>query len=202
MSGGASPGLRPGFLLLKGMRVGLYGGSFDPAHDGHVHVARTALRRLALDRVIWLVSPRNPLKTARGPGLYAARLAGAARRAQGPSMIVSDVEARAGLVYSIDTVRWFKRRFPGVTFVWIMGADSLAGFHRWKGWANLMREIAVVVVSRPGVAVRSRCSATARRFALARRAALPRLVRPPVWTYLVAPFNAASSTALRNKPGS
>ena len=195
-------GLRPGFHLAPGMRIGLYGGSFDPAHDGHVHVARTALRRLGLDRAIWLVSPQNPLKQTRARDHYAKRLADVARRAHGPAMIVSDIEARQGLRYSIDTVRWFQRRFPDVTFVWIMGADSLAGFHRWKGWADLMRIIPVAVVSRPGAALRSRFAPTARRFAFARRTALRTATRPPAWVYLTAPFNPASSTALRKNAGS
>lgn len=199
MRGGASPGLRPGFFLAPGMRVGLYGGSFDPAHEGHAHVAETARRRLGLDQVLWLVAPQNPLKTHAVSAPLAKRLAGARRLTRGPSMRATDIEARLGLTYTIDTVRWFKRRFPGVRFVWIMGADSLAGFHRWKGWADLMREVPVVVVSRPTIAVRSRFSPTVRRFAFARRRALAS-ARPPAWTYLAAPFHAASSTALRNSP--
>ena len=194
--------LRPGFHLAPGLRVGLYGGSFDPAHGGHAHVARTALRRLRLDKVIWIVSPQNPLKQNRARDHYAKRLAAVAKRAKGPAMIVSDIEARLDLGYSIDTVRWFQRRFRGVNCVWIMGADSLAGFHRWKGWADLMRIIPVAVVSRPGVALRSRGAPTARRFAFARRTALCAATRPPAWVYLTAPFNPASSTALRNNAGS
>ena len=198
MRGVASPGLRPGFFLTPGMRVGLYGGSFDPAHAGHLHVAETARRKLGLDRVLWLVAPQNPLKAHPASAPLAKRLAGVRRLARGPSMRATDIEARLGLAYTVDTVRWFKRRFPGVRFVWVMGADSLAGFHRWKGWADLMREIPVVVLSRPTIAVRSRFSPTARRFAFARRAALA-AARPPAWTYLAAPFHAASSTALRNR---
>ena len=194
--------LRPGFHLAPGLRVGLYGGSFDPAHDGHVHVARTARRRLGLDKVIWLVSPQNPLKQARARDAYAKRLADVARRARGPAMIASDIEGRLGFRYSIDTVRWFRRRFPGVSFVWIMGADSLAGFHRWKGWADLMRIVPVAVVSRPGLAVRSRLSPTARRFGFARRSALGAAACAPAWIYLTAPFHPASSTALRKNAGS
>ena len=200
MRGAVSPGLRPGFHLTPGMRVGLYGGSFDPAHEGHAHVAETTRRRLGLDRVLWLVAPQNPLKSHAVSAPLTKRLAGVRRLARGPSMRVTDIEARLGLAYTIDTVRWFKRRFPGVRFMWIMGADSLAGFHRWKGWADLMREVPVAVVSRPRIAVRSRLSPTARRFAFARRAALPAGARPPAWTYLAAPFHPASSTALRNRP--
>jgi nicotinate-nucleotide adenylyltransferase len=184
------------------MRVGLYGGSFDPAHAGHAHVARTALRRLGLDRVIWLVAPRNPLKPAKAAHNLDARVGIAAKQARGPSMIVSDLEARVGSRHTIDTVRWLKTRFPRVHFVWIMGADSLAGFHRWKGWTDLMAEIPVAIVSRPGFAIKSRHSPAARRFAHARQpqaAALSlALSRPPAWVYLTAPFSPVSSTDLRD----
>jgi nicotinate-nucleotide adenylyltransferase len=194
------------------MKVGLYGGSFNPAHAGHSHVARTALRRLGLDRVIWLVAPRNPLKAAGETADLAERLAGAARRARGPRMRVSDIEARigdarmgearTGARYTIDTVRWLIARFPGVRFVWIMGADSLAGFHRWRGWADLARALPIAVVSRPGVPAASRFSPLARRFAGSRRPAQAARIlaaeTPPAWTWLAAPYSFASSTALRN----
>jgi nicotinate-nucleotide adenylyltransferase len=187
------------------MTVGLYGGSFNPAHAGHSHVAETALKRLGLDRVIWLVSPQNPLKSAGAENNLRARCDSARTRAAGSRMIVSDAEARLagrGPRYTIDTVRWFKGRFAGVHFVWIMGADNLAQFHRWKGWASLMREIPVAVVSRPGVPGGGRFAPAARRFAGARLPAtaarrLP-YARPPAWIYLTAPYEPVSSTALRN----
>jgi nicotinate-nucleotide adenylyltransferase len=185
------------------MRVGLYGGSFNPAHAGHAHVAETALRRLRLDKVIWLVSPQNPLKSGRETDALDRRMAGARRFAQGPSMIVSDAESRLGSQYTIDTLRALRARFPGVRFVWIMGADSLAAFHRWRGWTQIMREVPVAVVSRPWIALRSRFSPAARRFAHARIPAaaartLP-LRRPPAWVYLTGPLNFVSSTALRRQ---
>ena len=196
---------RLGFHLEPGMTVGLYGGSFHPAHTGHGHVARTTLQRLGLDRVIWLVSPQNPLKAAGAEDSFAQRCASARSRAAGPKMIVSDVEAglpRRGPRYTVDTVRWFKARFPGVHFVWIMGADNLAQFHRWRGWASLIREIPIAVVSRPGSAMRSRFAPAARRFADRRLPATAAMrlahAAPPAWIYLTAPFEAMSSTALRN----
>ncbi len=186
--------------LEPGMRVGLYGGSFDPAHEGHAHVAQTALMRLGLDRVVWLVSPGNPLK-ASAPADLRRRMAAARRIAPGPRMLVSDAETRLGLRYTIDTVRALRARFPGVRFVWIMGADSLAGFHRWKGWAALMAEIPVAVISRPGMTLKAGFSPTARRFAFARRPAWAAPVlaamTPPAWILIQAPWNFASSTALR-----
>ena len=129
---GRPHGLRLGFPLLPGMRVGLFGGSFNPAHDGHAHVAETALKRLGLDRVIWLVSPQNPLKPTHETAAHTRRMRETERLATGPAMIVSDAEVRIGSFYTIDTLRALKARFPGVHFVWIMGADSLAGFHRWR----------------------------------------------------------------------
>jgi nicotinate-nucleotide adenylyltransferase len=199
--GGRTAGLRLGFSLTPGMRVGLFGGSFNPAHEGHAHVAETALQRLDLDRVIWLVSPQNPLKSSHETADLAQRMAGARRIARGPAMIVSDAESRLGSQYTIDIVRALKARFPGVDFVWIMGADSLASFHRWRGWTEIMREIPVAVVSRPWISLKSRFSPAARRFARFRRssaraASLPGS-KPPAWVFLRGPLNFQSSTLLR-----
>lgn len=193
--------LRPGFHLQRGMRVGLFGGSFNPAHEGHAHVAETAQVRLGLDRVIWLVSPQNPLKPVAGMARLAERMASARRYARGPAMIVSDAEGRIGSRYTLDTLRVLQGRFPGVRFVWIMGADNLAGFHRWRGWLQILRAAPVAVVARPGSLLESRFAPAARRFAAARWPSRSgsRLAdaAPPAWIYLPAPLNSASSTALR-----
>jgi len=195
--------LRLGFDLKPGMRVGLFGGSFNPAHAGHAHVAETARRRLRLDRVIWLVSPQNPLKPTDETAALTRRVWGALRFAQGPSMIVSDAETKIGSFYTIDTLRVLKARHPGVCFVWIMGADSLASFHRWRGWTQIMGEVPVAVVSRPWVNLRSRFSPAAIRFANARlpaRAARTLADRaPPAWVFLTEPLNFTSSTVLRRR---
>lgn len=193
--------LRPGFHLERGMRVGLLGGSFNPAHEGHAHIAETALTRLGLDKVIWLVSPQNPLKSPAESASLPARLASARRMARGPHMIVSDVERRVGSRYTIDILRILKQRFPGVRFVWLMGADNLNSLHGWRGWADILRQMPVAVIARPGAELKSRSSPAARRFAryrLSSRAA-PRLAEQPApaWLYLRAPFNFVSSTALR-----
>jgi nicotinate-nucleotide adenylyltransferase len=193
--------LRPGFFLERGMRVGLFGGSFNPAHEGHAHVAETALRRLRLDKVIWLVSPQNPLKSAAESASLKVRMASARRQARGPRMAVSDVEKRSGSYYTIDILRMLKQRFPGVKFVWIMGGDNLNSLHGWRGWADILREMPVAVIARPGAEMKSRSSPAARRFAFARLSSreAPKLAgRPsPAWLYLRGPFNFASSTALR-----
>jgi nicotinate-nucleotide adenylyltransferase len=194
--------LRLGFTLARGMRVGLFGGSFNPPHDGHTHVAETAMARLGLDRVIWLVSPQNPLKR-NGAAPLAERMAAARKFARGRRMIVSDAETRFGVRFTIDTLRCFKRRFPGVHFVWLMGADNLAQIHRWRGWPDIFRAAPIAVVSRPGggAEARARLAPAARRFAHAR---LPegagRILatrKPPAMITLHAPLNPASSTAIR-----
>jgi nicotinate-nucleotide adenylyltransferase len=200
---GRPAGLRLGFHLEPGMRVGLFGGSFNPAHEGHAHVAETARRRLGLDRVIWLVSPQNPLKSTRETAILAQRMAGARRFARGRDMIVSDVETRFGSQYTIDTVRALKARFPRVKFVWIMGADSLATFHLWRGWTQIMHEIPVAVVSRPWISLKSRFSPAAIRFRPFRRRSIGAMglpdARPPAWIFLLGRFNFQSSTALRER---
>jgi nicotinate-nucleotide adenylyltransferase len=202
-SGGRPQALKPGFALLPGMRVGLFGGSFNPAHEGHAHVAETARRRLGLDRVIWLVSPQNPLKPTDETADLGNRMASARSHARGPGMIVTDFETRLGSAYTIDTVRALKARFPDVRFVWIMGADSLASFHRWRGWTQILREVPVAVVSRPWIALRSRFSPAARRFARFRipsaQARLLPAMQAPAWVFLRGPLNFQSSTHLRER---
>ena len=194
-----------GLHLQPGMRVGLFGGSFDPAHEGHLLVAQTALKRLGLDRVVWLVSPGNPLKPS-APAELGRRMASARGLARPPRMIVSDAESRIGQRYTIDTVRALQARFPGVRFVWIMGADSLLGFHRWRGWTELMRAVPMAIITRPGSAIRSRLAPAARRFASARlpssRARRLAFARPPAWIFLRAPWSFASSTDLRSRSSS
>ncbi|WP_349255678.1 nicotinate-nucleotide adenylyltransferase [Brevundimonas sp.] len=204
-SGPRRGALRDGLDLRPGMTVGIFGGSFNPAHDGHAHVAETAMRRLGLDRVVWLVSPQNPLKDPRDSAPLAERMASAriaaAHAAAGPAMIVSDFETRIGTQWTVDTLRALTGRHPGVHFVWLMGSDNLATFHRWRGWTDIMRMMPVAVIARPGSELDSRTAPAAVRFAAARVPAararlLPRL-EAPAWTYLTAPLNPRSSTALR-----
>ena len=149
-------------------------------------------------RLEWhLIGPLQSNKTKP----VAERMAQARRWARGSGMIVSDAETRLGSQYTIDTLRVLKARFPGVKFVWVMGADSLAGFHRWRGWTQIMREVPVAVISRPWIALKARTAPAARRFAFARwpASAAARLpdATAPAWVYLTGPLNFASSTALR-----
>lgn len=128
--------------------VGLLGGSFNPAHEGHLHLTLNALRTLGLDEVWWLVSPQNPLKSA-APAPYEKRLASARAVVAGhDAILVSDMEAQMGTRYSIDTVLMLKARFPDVQFIWLMGADNLAQFHRWRRWRTFFKEIPVAVFDR------------------------------------------------------
>lgn len=195
-----SGALRPGFHLERGMTIGLFGGSFNPAHEGHAHVAETARMRLGLDRIIWLVSPQNPLKSKHETTPVHDRMA-AIRPFVGPKDIVSDFETQINATYTLDTLRALKGRYPGVHFVWIMGGDSLASFHRWRGWVQIARMIPIAVVSRPGVLMKSRLSPTARRFGHYRHkeregrilARLP----APAWMYIKGPLHNVSSSALR-----
>jgi len=189
------------------MRVGLFGGSFNPAHSGHALVAKTALTRLRLDQVIWLVSPQNPLKRADETADLAVRLAQTKALVGGhihrSAMPISDFESRIGARYTIDTLRGLKARFPGVKFVWIMGADSLAALHRWRGWLEIMALVPVAVIARPGALIKSCLAPAARRFGFARLAAGASHTladQPaPAWTYLNVPLDPASSSAIRSQ---
>lgn len=184
------------------MRVGLLGGSFDPAHEGHVHLTRVALRRFALDRVIWLVSPGNPLKE-RGPASLDARLAHAREIMRDPRVIISDFEAQIGTRYTAETVDTLKASYPGVHFVWLMGADNLHQFHRWQKWEDILHSLPVGVLARPGWRQAGLNSRTARKY---RHARLPgsasKLLADqtaPTWCFVNMPLMQVSSTELRAK---
>ena len=185
-----------------GLRVGLYGGSFNPLHQGHMHVAQTALTRLDLDAVWWLVSPGNPLKGEAGKAGYPHRLAAVrAALAQRPRHFVCTAEAALGTRYSIDLVRAVRALRPAIRPVWIIGADSLATFHLWKDWRAIANALPIAVIARQPGAMRARFSPMARAFAAARlpAQAAPILADqpPPAWVYLPAPLHDQSSTRIR-----
>lgn len=185
----------------RGMRIGLFGGSFNPAHEGHAHAAETALKRLGLHKVWWLVTPQNPLKHARDSAPLAARMKSARAQTRGRAMVVSDLESRWGTQFSIDLLARLKRRFPGVRFVWVMGSDNLRTFHHWRRWRAFAAAIPIAFVARPGALAKARFAPAARRFAAARQTGQPgALARaaPPAWAWLNGPLNPRSSTALRN----
>lgn len=130
--------------------VGLLGGSFNPAHAAHRHISVEALRRLGLDAVWWLVSPQNPLKADAGMAPLAARLASAAAVARHRRIQVTDLEVRLGTRFAVDTIAALQRRYPGVRFIWLMGADNLAQFHHWSRWRGLAARVPIAVLARPG----------------------------------------------------
>ena len=138
-------------MTRPGRRVGLLGGSFNPAHRGHRRISLAALRALGLDEVWWLVSPGNPLK-ADAPDMAApaARLASARRMARRAPIRATAIEARLGTRYTVDTLRALRRRYPRTRFVWLMGADNLAQFHRWRDWRGIARTMPIAVIARPG----------------------------------------------------
>ena len=193
--------MRQGWPVARaGRRIGCLGGSFDPPHAGHVHISREALKRFDLDEIWWLVSPGNPLKT-RGPAPIERRLAAAKLLAGHPRIRVTDLERRLFTRYTAETLQALQVRYPGVDFVWLMGADNLAGFHRWENWREIMARVPVGVLARPGQRISARMSPAARRFSRyrlrAREAPLLPVTAPPVWCFVNVPMSGESSTAIR-----
>ena len=188
------PYARPGQI------IGLLGGSFDPAHEGHAHITREALKRFALDRVWWLVSPDNPLKS-HGPAALPARMARARAIMRHPRVTITDVEAQLGTRYTAETLTALHGLYPGTRFVWLMGADNLVQFHRWQDWQSILATTPVGVLARPGQRLPARLSRAAR---IAQGAGLPeRLapllgrIAPPVWCFIDMPMVDASSSRIR-----
>jgi len=185
----------------RGTRIGLLGGSFNPAHQGHRHVAELAMRRLRLDQVWLLVSPGNPLKPVQGMAPFAERLASARRVADGRRVVATAIEWALGTRYTVDTLRELRRRFPRARFVWLMGADNLIQFPRWRGWLAIADAMPFAVLPRPGYNHRALAGCAATRLAAARLPArsgalLPQR-RPPAWIFLPVPQHAASASAIR-----
>jgi nicotinate-nucleotide adenylyltransferase len=178
--------IKPPSPLSRGLRIGLLGGSFNPPHHGHLHISLMALKRLKLDYVWWLVTPKNPLKGYAGLAPLRNRLQQAYDIARHPRIIPLDIERMLGTRYSIDTLTALKRRFPEVQFVWLMGSDNLAQFHRWRRWQDIARLVPIAVMARPNSVMRGLSSKAKRRF--------PRQIR-----FLDGPRDPQSSTAIRAK---
>lgn len=187
-------------LALDGQRIGLLGGSFDPAHAGHVHITEMALRQFGLDRVWWLVSPGNPLKPA-GPAPLAVRIAAARRLIHDPRVLVTGIEAQLGTRYTADTLAALQRMYPGVRFVWLMGSDNLIQFSRWDRWREIAAHVPIGVIARPGTRTSARLSRAAAMMAGARlpehMARLLPDLRPPAWVLVNVPMSGLSSSAIR-----
>ncbi len=190
---------------MSGMRIGLLGGSFNPAHAAHRGISLQALKRLGLDQVWWLVTPGNPLKCGiEAPGVD-ARAEAAASIASHPRIKVTTFEKELPAPYTADTLRFLKRRFPEVHFVWLMGADNLAQVHRWKDWQEIFETVPVAVLDRPGFRLKAQAGKAAHLFARNRVDASDAkglaLMAPPAWTLLTLPLSPLSSTALREGMG-
>lgn len=183
------------------VRIGLLGGSFNPAHEGHLYVSREALRRLGLDQVWWLVSPQNPLKPAADMASFATRLAGARALARDRRIRVSDLESRLGTRYTVDTIRALRRRRCRIRLVWLIGADNLEQLPRWRHWQSLFRLVPIAVFARDPYSLRVLSGAAARRYArhrVAERAARTLADRrPPAWVFLHVREHPASASAIR-----
>ncbi|MFN0042687.1 MAG: nicotinate-nucleotide adenylyltransferase [Alphaproteobacteria bacterium] len=192
-----------------GARIGLLGGSFNPPHDGHRHLSRLACAHLGLHEIWWLVTPQNPLKPARGMAplpqrLVQARAAARRARARGADLArvrATDIEARLGTRYTIDSVRALKRLYPRVRFVLVIGADNLAQLVRWRGWKQLFAEVPIAIFDRPTYAAPALDSAAAEHFARwrldARWGAKLADRLPPAWVFFRTALDPTSSTALR-----
>ena len=193
-------------LYSNGMRIGLLGGSFNPPHAAHRAISLFAIKRLKLDRVWWLVTPGNPLKDHGTLRDIDVRAEAARKMASDPRIDVSCLESVIGTRYTVDTIGYLRRRASGLRFVWIMGADNLAQFHRWQNWRRIASEVPIAVIDRPPQSFRALAAPAAHALA---RYRLPenqagRLAdqRAPAWVFLTGMKSNLSSTGLRNPDGS
>lgn len=187
------------------MTVGLLGGSFNPAHEGHLHISREALKRLKLDQVWWMVSPQNPLKSTAGMAGFEQRIGSARAMARDPRIRVTDVERRLGTTQTALTLERLSRAVPGVRFVWLMGADNLLQIHRWYRWHKIFMSVPLAVFARPTYDSKALAGLAATRFARAQvpeRLATTLAYRaPPAWVFMAIRRHAASATAIRASGG-
>lgn len=185
-----------------GLAIALMGGSFNPPHQGHLQIAKTVLKRLWIDRVWWIVTPGNPLKPHHQLAPLDERIA-ACRALIGNDgrMLPTAFEGQLGGSYSVDTIRFLQTRFSSTRFVWVMGADNLASFHRWHRWREIASRLPIAVVDRPGWHLAAIASPAARTLARHRIAPGPARslawMAPPAWTFISSRLSPASSTALR-----
>lgn len=186
---------------VPGMVVGLFGGSFNPPHAGHALVAEIALRRLNLDRLWWMVTPGNPLKSRGELAPLAERIALSERLIHDPAVQVTAFEKSLGTGYTAKTLAFVKARNPHVRFIWVMGADNLKSFHRWQNWRRIAETFPIAVIDRPGSTLSYLSSKMARTYDYARvdeeDAGILWKRRAPAWTFIHGPRSTLSSTALR-----
>ena len=190
-------------LAFQGQRIGLLGGSFDPAHAGHEQMTRVALARFGLDRVWWLVSPGNPLKTE-GPAPLLMRMERARRLMRHPRVQITDIEARIGTRMTADTISVLQQLYRGVHFVWLMGSDNLVQLDQWDRWRDIAGRVPMGIVARPGTRLTGRNARAARILGPAARLPESRaqglaLYKPPAWVLINMPMTSLSSTAIRQQ---
>ena len=185
-------------LILPHMRIGLFGGSFDPAHQGHLHVSKVALKQLGLHKIIWLISPQNPLK-AHKPASIADRLTTAQNLTQHPRINVSNIESEWNTLFAIDTIHRFQTLYPNVEFIWIIGSDNWAGFHKWRGWEEIVKTIPIAIYPRPGTTLKAGLGPAAQRFQQARRDLSMPNIQAPAWQILGGPYKLEASREMRAK---
>ena len=180
-------------------RIGLLGGSFNPAHEGHLHISTQLLKRLGLDEIWWLVSPQNPLKSSRGMATLSERVAQAVKMAAPNRRIrVLALETRIGTRFSADTLAKMARLYPSARFVWCMGADNLRQFHHWKQWERIYKLSAIAVIDRPGYRAGGRAASRLAKYRLpAHQQTLLARVKPPVWSRVITRTHPASATDIR-----
>ncbi len=184
--------------------IGLLGGSFNPAHEGHVHLSLAACKQLGIKNIWWLVSPLNPLKKSKDMANYDSRVCSAISVTSKYKDIisVSEFERENDLVYTIDTIRKLKHKYPRIKFIWLMGADNLANMHKWKNWQDIMNIVSVAVFDRAPFSHRALRSPAAIAYMHYRYPAVClRISKPPAWSYIFIPRNDQSSTKLRNLLG-
>ena len=189
-------------LVVPGLTIGLLGGSFDPPHEGHVHISKIAIKIFNLSKIWWLVSPGNPIKN-KTPSDINNRLLASKQIMEHPSVIITDIEKKLKTKFTFQTLIKIKKLYPGTRFVWLMGADNLINFHQWENWDWIMKNIPIGVMARPREQIKAGLSPAATRF---RKYRLPKekslllpYSSPPVWTLVTGPMKNISSTKLRIK---
>lgn len=189
-------------MPAAGKFIGLLGGSFNPAHDGHRHISLWALKKLGLDEIWWLVSPQNPLKPKHGMADLSERLAGAQKISNHPHIKVTAIEAMLGTNYTVDTLAALKQRWPAVKFIWIMGADNLVQFHHWRGWQEIAASVPMLIVDRGALlarALRSRAAVFMKKNLS--NVNVLKYKNNNAWAVLILPKHKASASEIRKKRG-
>ena len=182
-------------------KIGLLGGSFNPAHDGHLEISQIALDVLRLDQVWWMVSPGNPLKDKNDMAPFCERFSSAENIAKDPNIIVTDIESEMDTQFTIDTLKGLKTKFPKTSFIWLMGADNLAQFDQWKDWKEIANTVPFAIFNRPSYSSANETSVAATelkdyRIESSEAHTLYNL-KPPAWVYYQKTDNPLSSTEIR-----